>query len=128
MLVDMDALIQVLPSGAMHYINPDFSSNVLDPIFEDEAVRTGLGRNVNETIQVVDCDGGECLYHLGYLLKKQTIAMPLPDTRGTFSASDLQKKGQEVERKLIQRFRFPDTSHFQLFTSSKKRDTHSRPN
>jgi CubicO group peptidase (beta-lactamase class C family) len=127
MLVDMDALIQVLPSGAMYYINPDVSSNVLDPIFEDEAVRTGLGRNINETIQVVDCDGGECLYHLGYLLKKQTIAT-LPDTRGTFSASDLQKKGREVERKLIQRFRFPGASQFQLFTSSKKRDTHSRPN
>ncbi len=129
MSFDLDgALIQVLPSGAMYYADPAFLASILDPIFEDEAVRTGLGRNINETIQVVDCNGGECLYHLGYLLKKQTIAMTPPDTRETFNASDLQKKGQEVERKLIQRFRFPDTSHFQHFAFPKKKDTHSRPN
>lgn len=128
MLVDTNFLIQTLPSGVMYYTIPNFSSNVLDPIYEDEAIRTGRGRNVNETIQVVDCDGEECLYHLGYLLKKQSDIMASPDVRGTFSASDLHKKGKEIESKLIQRFRFPGLSHLNLFTSLKKRYIHSRPN
>jgi CubicO group peptidase (beta-lactamase class C family) len=66
--------IQEQPPGVLHrsflHGNRPLSS-VIDPIFNDQAVKTGLGRNVNETIQVVDCGGEECLYHLGYLYKKQ---------------------------------------------------------
>lgn len=105
MFIDANASIQTLPSGAMYYIiSNDFK--VLDPIYEDEAITTGLGRNINVTIQVVDCEGEECLYYLGYLLKKESDIKASPDTLGTFNASDLQKKGKEIESKLIQRFRF----------------------
>ena len=107
MAIGGDVLIQMLPSGVMYCTIPNFSSNVLDPIFEDEAIRTGLGRYANETIQVVDCGGEQCLYSLGYLLKKVTDAKASPEIRGAFSTSDLHKKGKEMESELIQRFRFP---------------------
>lgn len=107
MLIDGNASIQILPSGVMYHTIPNFSSNVLDPIYENEAIRTGLGRNVNETIQVVDCDGEQCLYHLGLLFKKDSDVQASPEIRGAFSASDLHKKGKEMESELIQRFRFP---------------------
>jgi CubicO group peptidase (beta-lactamase class C family) len=74
---------------------------VLDAINEDEAIRIGRGRNINDTIQVVDCGPGECLYHLGFLLKK------LSDTSvSTFSErvpgnDDLKKKGNELKKKLF---------------------------
>ena len=43
MLIDGSASIQILPSGVMYHTIPNFSSNVLDPIYEDEAIKTGLG-------------------------------------------------------------------------------------
>ncbi|WP_419661196.1 hypothetical protein [Desulfosarcina variabilis] len=103
-----NALIQALPSGVLHHtLTNDNTSNILDPIYDDEAIRTGRGRSVNETIQVVDCDGEECLYHLGYLFKKQSYTKASLDTRQTFNASDLQKKGKEIENRLLKRFYFP---------------------
>ena len=111
MLIDTPASIEALPSGGMYYSIPDIGSYVLDPIFDDEAIRTGRGRNVNETIQVVDCGGEECLYQLGFLFKKQSDIMALPSTEPEVRESDLQKKGKEIERKLIQRFRFHGPGH-----------------
>jgi hypothetical protein len=79
---------------------------VLDPIFDDQAIRMGLGRGVNDTVQVVDCDGGECLYFRGYLLKKQSDQKRALDNRQITGPSDLKHKVIELKKKLTRRFSF----------------------
>ncbi len=103
--------ILTLPSGVLYHTLPNSLSTVLDPIYEDEAIRTGRGRNLNGTIQVVDCNGEECLYHLGYLFKKQSDIKASPDSRRIVSTFDLNNKGREIEKNLIRRFRFPGLSY-----------------
>jgi hypothetical protein len=100
---DFTVSIQVLPSGIL-----TFTGLVLDPIFDDQAVRMGLGRGVNDTVQVVDCDGGECLYFRGYLLKKQSDQKRAIDNRQITGPSDLKQKLLEMEKKPARRFSFPD--------------------
>jgi CubicO group peptidase (beta-lactamase class C family) len=99
-------LIHLLSPSVMSF-TVDSSSAVLDPIYNDEAIRTGRGRNINETIQVVDCNGEECLYWLGYLLKKQSILSPLTSSQKSFSPNDLILKGREIEEELIRGNRSP---------------------
>ena len=110
MFIDTNVSLQVLSPGVLFHGVADDQLTVLDPIFEDQAVRMGLGRNVNETIQVVDCDGKECLYHLGYLFQKQSDEKTSPDNRPIISPFDLEKKSREIKQKLIRRFRFPGLS------------------
>jgi CubicO group peptidase (beta-lactamase class C family) len=104
---DAHVLIQVLPPGVLSHGIGDDQYTVLDPIFEDQAVRTGLGRNINETIQVIDCNGEECLYHLGYVFQKQSELKTSSNNRSIISSFNLENKGREIEKKLIRRFHFP---------------------
>lgn len=104
---DLDASVLILPSGVLYYTIPNILSVVLDPIYEDEAILTGRGRNLNQTIQVVDCNGEECLYCLGYLFKKQSDVKASPENRQMVSPFDLKNKGREIEKELTRRFRFP---------------------
>jgi len=87
------------------------SSIVLDPISKDEAIRTGQGRNINETIQVVDCNGEECLYSLGYVLKKVSDLAVSTYAQKAAGLQDLEKKGREIEKKLIRSDRFQELNY-----------------
>lgn len=100
---DFRISIQVEPPGVL-----TFDGLVLDPIFDDQAVRMGLGRGFNDTVQVVDCDGEECLYFRGYLLKKQSDEEGAAESRQMVGPSDLEKTRSELKKRLIRRFRFPD--------------------
>jgi CubicO group peptidase (beta-lactamase class C family) len=98
---DYTVSIQALPPGVL-----TVDGIVLDPIFDDQAVRMGLGRGFNETVQVVDCDGDECLYYRGYLLKKQSGQKRSLDNRPITGPSDLKRIGLELEKKLARGFSF----------------------
>ena len=100
---DFTVSIQILPSGIL-----TSTDLVFDPIFDDQAIKMGLGRGLNETVQVVDCDGGECLYFRGYLLKKQSDQKRTLDNRQIIGPSDLRQKVLGIEKKLTRRFSFPD--------------------
>lgn len=106
MFGDPDISIQFLHSGVLGYTVEGGSSTVLDPIHEDEAIRTGRGRNINETIQVVDCNGEQCLYWLGYLLRKVSDLTASTYAQKAASLQDLEKKGREIEKKLFRSDRF----------------------
>jgi hypothetical protein len=79
---------------------------VLDAVNEDQAIRTGRGRNINDTIQVVDCYPEECLYHLGLLLQKQSDASVSSYRRRVPDTDELKRKGENIKKALIRRLRF----------------------
>jgi CubicO group peptidase (beta-lactamase class C family) len=98
--------IQVLQPGVLSYAVIADSTTVLDALYEDEAIRRGRGRNINETIQIVDCNAEECLNHLGFLLKKQPDTTLSTYSRKVVSSDDQNKKGKEIEKMLMRRSRF----------------------
>jgi CubicO group peptidase (beta-lactamase class C family) len=103
---DLLVSIQVLQPGVLSYAVTADSTTVLDALYEDEAIRRGRGRTINETIQVVDCNAEECLYHLGFLLKKQPATTLSTQSRKVVGSDDQKKKGEEIEKLLMRRFRF----------------------
>jgi CubicO group peptidase (beta-lactamase class C family) len=100
------ASIQVLRPGVLSFtLLGEFStvlgaemsgtSYLLDTVNEDEAIRVGRGRSINETIQVVDCGAEECLYQLGLLMKKLPDPSASAYRQGVFSTNDIKKEGED---------------------------------
>jgi CubicO group peptidase (beta-lactamase class C family) len=92
------------------YMTSDLNSNVIDPIFEDEAIIIGRGSGTNETIQVVDYQGEEHLKYSGFLYKKRPMQLA-PDKNQdsrvdasgiqemeSESATDIQLEGGEIAK------------------------------
>lgn len=79
MLYDIRFTLEIDESGIMYLtIKSDILTdmngfNVIDPIFEDEAIKFGRGPWTNETIQLVDYQGEEYLKYSGFLFKKRPM-------------------------------------------------------
>jgi CubicO group peptidase (beta-lactamase class C family) len=58
-----------------------------------------------------DCNGEQCLYWKGFLLKRQSeLALPTYSQKQT-DTQDLILKGRAIEKKLIQGNRFPELNY-----------------
>jgi hypothetical protein len=108
---DPEISIRLQNPGVLTYSVQDFKSTVLDAIQEDEAINTGRGRNINETIQVVDCNGEPCLYQRGYLLKKQPEPALSIYAQQAATPREMKRIGKEIEEKLSGGDRLPALSY-----------------
>lgn len=79
------------------------------PLDADKGLRIGLGRNINETVQVVDNNGKTLLYYLGYLLKKRDFQEAMTRSEEQFEA---EKPRLRTHREMITELRMKDMKSF----------------